>query len=314
MPTTRSESGEGGGIGAPLGPRSSSVDACARHLRDAIVRGEIVAGSFLPPERILAARLGINRTTLRAAIHRLAESGLLEAQQGRGTLVKDFRAHASVEVVLALDDDAATPAGSLDLASLARDLLAVRRAIARVVLEALVESPPGDAAIAAITTAIDRLEATARSGAPVDRLAAADLEVLSAVVEATGRPGLRLCMNPIARTLASLPRLAAAIYVDPADDVASFRAIVPFLAAPRADLVEPLVAVLAARDAATLARLPAPAAPQPPAAVRPAAVAPAAVAPAAVAPAAGTPAASAGGARGAAEPPRTARRPSPRSP
>lgn len=225
-----------------------------RHLRDLIVRGELAPGSFLPPERTLATQLGINRTTLRAAIHRLAEGGLLEAQQGRGTLVKDFRAHASVDVLAAADDGALVDA-SLDLPSLARDLLAVRRALARVVLEALVERAPGAAAIATVVRAIDGLEAAADAGVSIEQLAAADLAVLTAVVEATGRPGLRLCMNPVARTLTSLPRLAAAIYVAPFDNVAGFRAMVPFLEAPGADLVEPLVALLAARDAATLERL-----------------------------------------------------------
>lgn len=241
-------------VASPLPPRASSVDACARHLRDLIVRRELAPGSYLPAERALAAQLGINRTTLRAAIHRLAEGGLLEAQQGRGTLVKDFRAHASVEVLAATGDGALVDA-ALDLPSLARDLLAVRRALARVVLEALVEAPPGASSIAAVVGAVDRLEEEAVAGGSLAALAAADLAVLAAIVEATGRPGLRLCMNPVARTLTALPRLATAIYVDPADNVAGFRAMIPFLESPRADLVEPLVAHLAARDAATLRRV-----------------------------------------------------------
>jgi GntR family transcriptional repressor for pyruvate dehydrogenase complex len=230
------------------------VEGCVQRLRAAILAGEPPAGAMLPPERALAAELGVNRTTLRAAIQRLGEMGLVAPHQGRGTVVRDFRAHASVDVLVDPLVGLA-PGAIIDLPALARDLLAVRRAIARVVLEALVEAPPDEAALTPVRSAVARFAEVVGRGPDVATLAAADLEVLGAVVDATGRPGLRLCMNPVARTLAALPRLAAAIHVDPPAHVAAFHAMVRFLEAPRAGLVEPLLALLAARDDATLERL-----------------------------------------------------------
>ncbi len=59
----------------------------ARHIRDGINRGLLPAGSRLPPERQLATRLGIDRTTVVAAYRELATDGLIDARVGRGTTV-----------------------------------------------------------------------------------------------------------------------------------------------------------------------------------------------------------------------------------
>ncbi len=61
--------------------RTSLPDAVAGHLREAIRKG--VYGDSLPSERALAAEFGVSRPTLRAALSRLREAGLLKAQDGR---------------------------------------------------------------------------------------------------------------------------------------------------------------------------------------------------------------------------------------
>jgi DNA-binding transcriptional MocR family regulator len=62
-----------------------------RQLRDAIVaavgRGEIPAGSQLPPTRDLAGRLGVNRSTVCAAYEALEAEGCVVSRVGRGTTV-----------------------------------------------------------------------------------------------------------------------------------------------------------------------------------------------------------------------------------
>lgn len=45
-------------------------------------------GTKLPPERQLAQRLGVSRTTLRDGVSRLAQLGLLEVRHGDGTYVR----------------------------------------------------------------------------------------------------------------------------------------------------------------------------------------------------------------------------------
>src|SRR6187200_3660486 len=53
----------------------------------AIARGELPSGSRLPPERTLAARLRISRTTVVSAYRELESRGLLRGYVGRGTFV-----------------------------------------------------------------------------------------------------------------------------------------------------------------------------------------------------------------------------------
>src|SRR5439155_208283 len=53
----------------------------------AIANGELPSGSRLPPERELAQRLGISRTTVVSAYRELESRGLLRAYVGRGTFV-----------------------------------------------------------------------------------------------------------------------------------------------------------------------------------------------------------------------------------
>jgi DNA-binding transcriptional MocR family regulator len=57
-------------------------------LQAAIDKGEILPGSNLPPERKLAARLGISRTTVVLAYQQLREAGHVESRQGSGTWVR----------------------------------------------------------------------------------------------------------------------------------------------------------------------------------------------------------------------------------
>lgn len=56
-------------------------------LEGAISRGEIPSGSRVPPERELAQRLRISRTTVVAAYRELESRGLLRGYVGRGTFV-----------------------------------------------------------------------------------------------------------------------------------------------------------------------------------------------------------------------------------
>lgn len=62
-----------------------------RRLADALVsaveRHDLLPGTKLPPERVLAAQLGVARTTVAAAYEQLERKGLVERLQGRGTHV-----------------------------------------------------------------------------------------------------------------------------------------------------------------------------------------------------------------------------------
>jgi GntR family transcriptional repressor for pyruvate dehydrogenase complex len=70
---------------------SSRVDEITDRLITAIAIGEYLPGARLPSERALAESLGVGRMTVRAALSRLVERGLLETQRGRegGSFVRE---------------------------------------------------------------------------------------------------------------------------------------------------------------------------------------------------------------------------------
>ena len=58
-----------------------------RQLADALRHGVFAPGSRLPAERALATRFGVSRMTLRNALNRLADEGVLESVVGSGWFV-----------------------------------------------------------------------------------------------------------------------------------------------------------------------------------------------------------------------------------
>lgn len=233
----------------PLAPRASSVDACADALRRAILGGELAEGSRLPPERELAARFGVNRVTVRTALARLATEGLLSARQGSGHTVRDFRSEAGPLLLPGIADLARSEG---QLGAVVRDLLHVRRSLARGVLERLLARPPGAKARAAVAAAVDRMEQAALAGDPAASFAAHDVAVLAALLEATGSSVLRLCLNPVVSVLAGLPELAPALYGEPRSNVAAYRLLLLWLEAPDERGLELFTAELARRDEHTV--------------------------------------------------------------
>lgn len=64
------------------------ADQVVGELQDWLRNGELTPGMRLPPERELAARLGVSRTSLRDALRQLELLGHLDARQGDGTYVR----------------------------------------------------------------------------------------------------------------------------------------------------------------------------------------------------------------------------------
>jgi DNA-binding FadR family transcriptional regulator len=249
-----------GGDGAaalPAGLRSSAVDTCARVLRDAIVRGELPPGLRLPPERALAERFLVNRVTVRAALARLEAEHLVSVRQGSGYAVRDYRRTGGPDLIATLADLAHT---AKDRAAIVRDLLAVRRQLARTTLERLIErAGAGSLDLAEVEVAIDVFAQAAERGAPAAELAAADLEVVGALVAATGSAVLALCFNPIAALLKELPLLQRAMYREPHANVAALRAVLALVRGASLAGVERAIEVLAQLDEATVEALARPA-------------------------------------------------------
>lgn len=85
-------------IAAGLGATRASGQII-RQLEQAILRGRLVAGDRLPPERELRELLAVSRNTLREGLRVLEQKGLVEIRKGRlgGIFVRELGAGAMAE-------------------------------------------------------------------------------------------------------------------------------------------------------------------------------------------------------------------------
>lgn len=79
--------------------RRSVSDDVAEQLADAILGGDLAPGRALPGERELAEALGVSRPTVRTALQRLAQRGLVDTRHGGGSTVADFRSRAGLDLL-----------------------------------------------------------------------------------------------------------------------------------------------------------------------------------------------------------------------
>jgi len=68
-------------------PHSQLTMQVVEHVRSLIAKGEVKPGDRLPPERELARKLKISRSSLRAGIGFLSAMGVLKSRHGAGTFV-----------------------------------------------------------------------------------------------------------------------------------------------------------------------------------------------------------------------------------
>jgi GntR family transcriptional repressor for pyruvate dehydrogenase complex len=68
-------------------------------LLEAVLTGRYAPGEKLPTQRALAADLGVTMSSLREALKRLEQMGLVESRQGDGMRVRDWREHGGLDVL-----------------------------------------------------------------------------------------------------------------------------------------------------------------------------------------------------------------------
>ncbi len=85
----------------------SIVDQATEQLRALIARGAYQPGDRLPAERELAEGLRVSRPTIREAVRRLTDAGLLQPRRGSGTFVADIDLDAVFDIRLRLEPYAA---------------------------------------------------------------------------------------------------------------------------------------------------------------------------------------------------------------
>jgi GntR family transcriptional repressor for pyruvate dehydrogenase complex len=78
-------------FGAAMEPidRAGITELVVQRIKELLERGELKAGSRLPPERELAEMLHISRPSLRTALKALSVMGIIRAKPGAGTYIAD---------------------------------------------------------------------------------------------------------------------------------------------------------------------------------------------------------------------------------
>ena len=76
---------------------ASLTESVVQSLLGKILSGELRAGDRLPPERELAEKMGVSRSSVHLAVMELAGKGFLESIPRRGTIVCDYRKHPTPE-------------------------------------------------------------------------------------------------------------------------------------------------------------------------------------------------------------------------
>ncbi|HEV8321005.1 MAG TPA: FCD domain-containing protein [Myxococcota bacterium] len=108
------------GPGSPI-RRTSLVDEIVGRLQREIVDGRLAPGQALPSERELAEKYGVTRASLKQALVRIEEVGLIRTRHGVGSIVQDVQQDGGADLLKYL----APPDGSRDFLFL-REILEAR--------------------------------------------------------------------------------------------------------------------------------------------------------------------------------------------
>lgn len=79
--------------------RTSLVDEITGRIQAEILDGTYGAGQALPPERELAGRYGVTRTSVKHALVRLEQQGLIETRHGVGSIVQDIEKSGGADLL-----------------------------------------------------------------------------------------------------------------------------------------------------------------------------------------------------------------------
>lgn len=181
----------------PVAPPSTFEETVAR-LGTAIRVGVLAPGTRLPPERELADQLSISRSTLRAAITTLVQSGLLASVRGRGggTFV-------SAEPPLTGPPWFGAP-GAARLGRAARDVLDERVAV-ETGAAILAAERRTDEDIAAMAAQVERMAAVESADfEDFDEYRRADIRFHIALAEAADSPRLVAMMTEVQGRMSDL--------------------------------------------------------------------------------------------------------------
>jgi DNA-binding FadR family transcriptional regulator len=170
------------------------AEEIVQQLRQLILTGAYAAGDKLPPERQLAAELGVNRASLREALKKLEHLGLVRIRQGDGTRVQDFMHTGGIDLMSHL-----IPLAQGGHVELLRDVLEFRRIFGREVARMAAQRADADD--------IARLEALAAEASdprlPSAEVLRLDFEFYVALTQASKNRAFGLLINTVRQAVLS---------------------------------------------------------------------------------------------------------------
>jgi GntR family transcriptional regulator, transcriptional repressor for pyruvate dehydrogenase complex len=197
--------------------RRSVPDEVFDQLVDDIVGGDLAPGASLPSERRLAEELGTSRPTVREALQRLSQAGLIEVRQGGVTTVRDYRRSAGLDLLPRLLDRAGEP--DLDVV---RSILEVRAETAPNVAGRCARRRD-DALVDDLEALVERMEAEQDDPAALQLTAH---ELWHTVVDGTGNLVDRLLFNALAAAYLPALELLTETMADEVRDLDGYRRLV----------------------------------------------------------------------------------------
>ena len=171
-------------------------DAIFTRLIEEILSGRWPADRPAPSERELALALEVNRHSVREALKRLQQAGLLQIGQGGNSRVLDWRSNAGLDMLAAL-----TAARVVPLVSAVLDTAVMRRTVGT-----------HAARLCALRATEEQLAAVSAAAADypesgdINAFRDADLELWTAIVIGSGNITYRLALNTLVRSIDDIGR------------------------------------------------------------------------------------------------------------
>jgi len=193
-------------------PNSLVSEQVFGRLLEAVLADRYAAGEALPSQRTLAADLGVTMSSLREALKRLEQMGLVDVRHGDATYVRDWRRHGGLDVLAHV----LLRGGTLD-AGVLRDVLEARALMLRE-LAVLAATRRDDAAAERLRELAVRF-AQITDEEPADVAAGIDFAFFTEVADAAGNLVFVLILNAIRALyfdhLAALPVTARPAEIAP---------------------------------------------------------------------------------------------------
>lgn len=180
----------------PIARAGTVSDAVFARLIEEILSGRWPADRPAPSERELALALQVNRHSVREALKRLQQAGLVQIGQGGKTLVLDWRSNAGLDMLAAL-----TATGVVPVVAAVLDTAVMRRTVGTHAAR-LCALRADEQQLAQVSAAAAAYPESGDANTYRD----ADLELWTAIIIGSGNITYRLALNTLVRAIDEIGR------------------------------------------------------------------------------------------------------------